>query len=170
MRTNVIFRHPAEYLPRSEEDGILAAGGAQWFATILRRVPGLEIDADLCQEDWGVVLLARRNGKKFWIGLSAWDAEGAWLAHFHHGSLAWFQRFSSSGESALKRLLADVDKVLACEAAISDIVWHDQFEVFDSQPPDCPAPVHGDPGAKDERQYPRSKGRRSAQPRSHRDA
>ena len=86
MRTNVTFRHPGEFVRLSDEDGILAVSGAQWFATLLRRVPGLEIDEDLCQEDWGVVLFARRNGKKFLIGLSAWD-KGALLAHFHNPHL-----------------------------------------------------------------------------------
>src|SRR6516162_6681702 len=103
MRTNVTFRHPAEFVPLSVEDGILAVSGAQWFAALLRRIRGLEIDEDLCQEDWGVVFFARRNQKKFWIGLSAWDSEGAWLAHFHHGSFARLQRFSSSGKKELKR-------------------------------------------------------------------
>jgi hypothetical protein len=93
----------------------------------------LEIDDDLCQEDWGVVIFARRNRKKFWIGLSAWDAEGAWLAHFHHGSFAWLQRFSSSGKNELKRLLADVHEVLASEAAISHIAWHDASELSKPQ-------------------------------------
>ena len=74
MRTNVTFRHPAEFVPVSDADGILAVGGAQWFAALLRRVPALEVDEDLCQEDWGVVLLVRRNQRKFWIGLSAWDS------------------------------------------------------------------------------------------------
>jgi hypothetical protein len=33
----------------------------------------LKIEEDLCQEDWGVVLFARRKRKKFWIGLNAWE-------------------------------------------------------------------------------------------------
>jgi hypothetical protein len=125
MRTKVTFRHPAQFVPLSDEDGILAVSGAQWFASPLRRVPGLMIDADLCQEDWGVVLFARREQRKFWIGLSAWDSEGAWLAHFHHGSFAWLHWFSSSGNNELRRLLADVHDVLACEPAISEIAWHE---------------------------------------------
>src|SRR5262249_12351962 len=112
MRTNVTFRYPAEFVPLSDQDGILAVSGAQWFAALLARVPGLAIDNELCQEDWGVVVFARRNQKKFWIGLSFWDVGGEWLAHFHHGSFPWLQWFSSSGNDELKRLLADVHAML----------------------------------------------------------
>ncbi len=118
--THVTFRHPAEFV--SDAEGILAVSGAQWFAALLHRVPGLEIEDDLCQEDWGVVVFARRNRKKFWIYLSFWD-EGCWLAHFRYRSFAWSQRLSSSGKNELKRLLADVHEVLVSEAAISDIAW-----------------------------------------------
>ena len=87
MRTSVTFRHPAEFVGDSDDGGgILAVSGAYWFVELLRRVPRLQIDQNLCQEDWGVVVFARRNSKHFWIGLSAWNSEGAWLAHFHHGS------------------------------------------------------------------------------------
>ena len=130
--TNVTFRHPAEFVDAGE--GILAVSGAQWFAALLPRVPGLEIDHDLCQEDWGVVLFARRSRKEFWIGLSFWD-EGCWLAHFHHGGwvpwrwASWFQRLSSSGKNELKRLLVDVHEVLVSEAAISNIAWHEDDDM-----------------------------------------
>ena len=50
MRTHVTFRHPTEFVPLSDEDGVLAVRGAAWFAAMLRRVPGLEIDGDPCQE------------------------------------------------------------------------------------------------------------------------
>jgi hypothetical protein len=117
MRANVTFRHPAEFVGDEDDGGgVLAVRGAEWFAALLRRVPGLELDDDFCQEDWGVVFFARRKQKKFWIGLSGWDVEGAWLAHFHHGSFAWLQRFSSTGKSELKRLLVDVHDVLAPRA------------------------------------------------------
>ena len=55
MRNHVIFRHPAEFVPVSGEDGILSADSAEWFMSLLRQIPGLEIEAELCQEDWGVV-------------------------------------------------------------------------------------------------------------------
>jgi hypothetical protein len=144
MRTNVTFRHPAVFVPLSDEDGILAVSGAQWFAALLRRVPDLQIDEDdLCQEDWGVMLFARRNQKKFWIGLSGWDAEGAWLAHFHHGPFAWLQRFSLSGKNEFKRLLADVYGVLASEPAITNIAWHEESEMSKPQPVGFPTPDDG---------------------------
>ena len=148
--TNVTFRHPAEFVDAGE--GILAVSGAQWFAALLPRVRGLEIDHDLCQEDWGVVLFARRNRKEFWIGLSAWE-EGYWLVHFHHGVwvpwrwASWFQRLSSSGKSELQRLLVDVHEVLVREAAISNIAWHRDDDMNkplakqQQQPAGFPTPV-----------------------------
>lgn len=143
MRNNVSFRHPAEFVPLSEEDGILAVGGAQWFLALLRRVPGFQIEDDLCQEDWGVVLFARHDQKKFWIGLSGWDSENAWLAHFHHDSFAWLQRFSSSGKSALRRLLADVHGVLASEPGVSDIVWYEESEIRKTRTAGFATPFEG---------------------------
>jgi hypothetical protein len=44
-----------------------------WFASLLKRVPGLQVEDHLCQEDWGVVVFARRAGKAFWVGLSAFN-------------------------------------------------------------------------------------------------
>src|SRR5206468_3241355 len=97
-------------------------------------VPGLHIDQDPCQEDWGVVFFARRNQKKFWIGLSAWDVDGAWLAHFHHGSFAWLQSFRTFGKNELNRLLADVHNVLVNESAITDITWHEESDMRKPRP------------------------------------
>ena len=143
MRTNVTFRHPAEFVGDQEDGGgILAVSGAQWFAAILRRVPGLELNEDLCQEDWGVVFFARRNQKKFWIGLSAWD-EGAWVAHFHDGSFAWLQWFNSSGHTEMKCLLGDVHKILASEPAITEIAWHEESDMKKPKPAGFPTPIEG---------------------------
>ena len=126
----------------SHDDGILAVGGAQWFVTLLRRVVGLQIESELVQEDWGVVIFARRDGKKFWIGLSMWpDGEHAWLAHCHHGSFAWLQRLSSSGKNELQRLVCDVHSVLASEPAVSDIVWFDESQMRKAQPDGSATPV-----------------------------
>lgn len=143
MRTNVTFYHPAEFVPLSDSDAILAVGGAQWFVALLRRVPGLQIDDHLCQEDWGVVVFARRNQKKFWIGLSTWDAENTWLAHFHHGSFAWLQRFSSSGKSELQRLVSDIHAVLAQEPRVSDILWYEESQMNTAQPAGSQTPAEG---------------------------
>ncbi len=141
MRTHVTFLNPAEFIGASQDGGgVLAVRGAQWFAALLRRIPGLQIDEDLCQEDWGVVFFARRNQKKFWIGLSAWDSDGAWVAHFHHGSFAWFQRFSSSGRNELKRLLTEVHQMLTKEPATSNIAWHEEREMSQSKPAGLPTP------------------------------
>jgi hypothetical protein len=144
MRTNVTFRHPAEYVGDSEDGGgVLAVSGAHWFAALIKRVPGLQLDEELCQEDWGVVFFARRNQKKFWIGLSAWDCESVWLAHFHHGSFAWLQWFTAAGKNELKRLLANVHDVLASEPAISEIAWHEESEMRKPEPAGFPTPVEG---------------------------
>ncbi len=144
MRTNVSFEHPAEFVPVSDEEGILAVAGAQWFVSLLRRVPDLQIDEPLCQEDWGVVIFARSARKKFWIGLSLWpEGEHAWLAHFHHGSFAWWQRLSSSGQRELQRLISDVHAVLTSESAISDIVWYEESQMKKAQPEGFATPVDG---------------------------
>ena len=119
----------------SDEDGILAVDGAKWFVDMLSRIPGLQIDNELCQEDWGVAIRARRDGKKFWIGLSFWpDGENAWLAHFHHGSFAWLQRISPSGKRALNRLVSDVHNLLANDPLVSNIVWYDECEMTKASP------------------------------------
>ncbi len=135
MRTNVTFHHPTGFVPVSDSDAILSVIGGQWFATLLRRVPNLEIDERLCQEDWGVVIFARRSQKRFWIGLSMWpEGEHAWLAHFHHGSFAWLQRFSSSGQREVQRLVNDVHRMLASEPAVSDIAWYEESQMTKTAP------------------------------------
>jgi hypothetical protein len=145
IRTNVTFQHPAEFVGDSEDGGgVLAVRGAHWFAELLRRIPALQIDEDLCQEDWGVVFFGRRNQRRFWIGLSAWDAQGAWLAHFHHASFAWLQRFSSSGENELKHLVAGFHEVLTTEPTISGIAWHEESEMSKPQPASFPTPFESD--------------------------
>jgi hypothetical protein len=141
MRTNVTFRHPAEFVGDHEDGaGILSVNGAQWFAELLRRIPDLHVEHDLCQEDWGVVVFVRRNQKAFWIGLSFWD-EGSWLAHVHHGSFAWLQWFSSAGTKELKQLLTDFHDVLSRESLVSAVAWYDEREMRRSNPTSYPTPV-----------------------------
>jgi hypothetical protein len=123
MRTHVTFRHPVDFVPVSDEDGILSVTGADWFVSLLRKVPDLDLRDGLCQEDWGIVAFAERAERNFWIGLSA-EEEGAWVAHFHHGSWAWLQRFSPSGARELRRLTQDFHRVLANEATVSEITWY----------------------------------------------
>ena len=122
MRNNVTFRHPAEFIPVSEDDGILATSGADWFVSLLQRIDGLSVQSELCQEDWGVVVFAERAGKRFWIGLSLWpEDEQAWLAHFHHHSFAWLQRWSTAGKLELERFVSDFHSVVASEQTIYDV-------------------------------------------------
>lgn len=141
MRNHVTFRHPAQFVPLSDEDGILAVSGADWFATLLRKLPGFDLDEELCQEDWGVVFFGRRNQRKYWIGLSAWGSEGTWNAHFHHGSFAWFQRFSKSAQIEFARLLSDAHTVLKAEAMFSDIAWYEECEMSNPRPASFSVPI-----------------------------
>ena len=123
MRKSVIFKFPAELIPVSEEDGILSTTGALWFRDLLNKVPHLEVDNDLLQEDWGVAILARRNNKRFWIGLNFWD-ENTWLAHFHHRTFALLQRLT--GTSELNNLVFAFHDILKAEAQVSGIEWYEQ--------------------------------------------
>ena len=125
MRNNVTFCYRAEFVPVSDDDGILSVTAADWFVSLLRQVNDLSVRSDLCQEDWGVVVFAERAGKRFWIGLSFWpDDESTWLAHFHHHSFAWLQRWSAAGKQELDRVISDFHAVLAQDPAIRDIAWY----------------------------------------------
>jgi hypothetical protein len=78
----------------------------------------------------GVVVFAERGGKRFWIGLSHWpDDEQAWLAHFHHHSFAWIQRWTATGKRELDRLVTDFHSVLAAEPAVRQIEWYHENEM-----------------------------------------
>jgi hypothetical protein len=88
------------------------------------------VQAELCQEDWGVVVFAERGSKRFWIGLSLWpEDEQAWLAHFHHHSFAWLQRWSTAGKRELERLVGDFHSVLANEPTVRDIEWYHERDM-----------------------------------------
>lgn len=144
MLTNVTFRHPAKFIGDQEEGGgVLVVRGAGWFAKLLKRVPDLQLDENYCQEDWGVVFCAQRNEKEFWIGLSAWRSDKSWLAHFHHGSFAWLQWFSSTGNNELKRLMADFHQVLTSEPLVTEITWYEQSETGKREPVGFPTPTEG---------------------------
>ena len=133
MRTNVIFRHPAEFVPLSYEDGILATGGARWFVGLLHRIPGLWVDDNLCQEDWGVVIFVRRERSEFWIGLSLWpEEEQLWLAHCHQRG--WVQRVTSSGKRALGQLVMELHTVLTNESAVSAVGWYEERQMASASP------------------------------------
>ena len=144
MKNNVTFLHPAEFVRPSDEDGILSVDGAEWFVSLLRKVPDLEIDEKLCQEDWGVVVFVRRAEKKFWIGLSMWpEGEHAWLAHFHHASFSWLQKISSSGQRELKHLISDFHEVLVGDPEVSSVAWYDESDMTKSAPSGSENPGQG---------------------------
>jgi len=133
MRTNVTFRHPAEFVPLSREDGILATGGAGWFVGLLRRIPGLSLDDNLCQEDWGVAIFVRMEQSELWIGLSLWpDEQQTWLAHCHHRG--WLQRVTPSGRRALGRLVSELHSVLSSDPAVSAVDWYEERQMTSENP------------------------------------
>ena len=139
MRTNVTFRHPAEFMPVSEDEGILAVDGAAWFVETLRRIDRLVIDTALIQEDWGVVIFVGRGNCRFWIGLNFWD-EGAWLAHVHHRSFAWFQRLSARGGRELERLALDLHTALESGELVQGVTWHLEAELQMADAPGASRP------------------------------
>jgi hypothetical protein len=141
MRTSVTFRHPAPFVALPEVEDVLAVAGADWFASTLKRIPNATVDENICQEDWGVVFFVRREERDFWIGLSKWDEEGAWTAHFHHGSFAWLQRFRAAAKDALRRLLVDVHSVLSSDPSFSEIAWQEERQMTRAEPASFPTPV-----------------------------
>jgi hypothetical protein len=121
MRNTVTFKFPAPIVAAPDYEGILGVEGATWFFDLLRSIPGLDVEAELVQEDWGVVVFAQRGGRSFWIGLSAME-EHEWVAHVHHGSFAWLQRFSSAGKAGLREVASELDRALR-GAGASSIQW-----------------------------------------------
>ena len=141
MRTHVIFRHPAPFVAVSEEDGVLSVDGSDWFVELLKRIEGLVVRAEPIQEDWGVAVAVERGGNAFWIGLSSWpEFDGAWLAHVHHGSFAWFQRFSATGKREFRRLLSDLHRVLTAEPSVSHVTWYRERDMMKPNPQSHPTP------------------------------
>ena len=144
MRTNVIFSHPAEFVALSPDDGILSVDGASWFVFLLQQIPGLRIESELCQEDWGVVVFAQRNGKRFWIGLSSWpDEDHMWLAHFHHHSFAWLQRWSASGKHELQQLVLAAHAVLSGDPAVPHLAWYRERDMTKANAHGSTNPIEG---------------------------
>jgi hypothetical protein len=142
MRNNVTFVHPAPFEPVSDEDGVLSVAGARWFVEILRRIPGLELDPEPCQEDWGVVVFARRSGSRFWIGVSAWfDFEQGWHAHVNHGSMAILQRFRRAGRQEFARVIEDLHAALGADPRVSSIAWFHEREMGQPNPSPAPTPA-----------------------------
>ena len=142
MHNSVTFQHPAEFVSALEDNGILATGAAGWFVALLGRVDGLLVQSELCQEDWGVVVFAERASKRFWIGLSGGPRdEPGWLAHFHHHSFAWLQRWSTAGRHELRRLVDDFHVVLVGEQAVRNVAWYDESDLNKADAP-CSVTPH----------------------------
>lgn len=127
MRNTVTFHHPAPAAVVPDEDGVLGIEGAGWFLDLLGTIPGIELERDVVQEDWGIVVRARRAGRSYWIGLSTMGKD-EWVAHVHHDSFAWLQRFSAGGRAARAALVGEVDHALR-RANASSLKWFDQSDV-----------------------------------------
>ena len=146
MRDNVTFVHPAPFVGLSgdSDESILAVAGADWFAQLLRRIPGLEVQPELCQEDWGVVVFASRGPARFWIGLSLWpDVPQAWLAHLHVGSYSILDHLRGApkqARAALPALARDLHQVLNTEPAITGIRWYREKEMAHADASGAPNP------------------------------
>jgi hypothetical protein len=141
MRNNVTFQYPAEFVPVPEDDGILSVAGTEWFIQLLQRIDHLSVEKELCQEDWGVVAFAQRNGKRFWVGVSFWpEGEHAWIAHFHHHSFALLQRWSAAGKREFERLVNDFHSVLATDPKVHNIAWYRESDMKGAHAPSSATP------------------------------
>jgi hypothetical protein len=127
MRNLVTFEYPAPYVGASKSEDILGVEGVAWFIEILRRIPSLEIEGDLVQEDWGVVAITRHAKKTFWIGLSA-EREGEWIAHVHHPDFAWVQRVTRSGKRARYELVRALEAALH-DAGATSMTWFEERDI-----------------------------------------
>lgn len=134
MRNNVSFLYPEEFEPVSDEDGILSTQGAKWFVALLQQIADIQVETELCQEDWGVVIFVRRNQKRFWIGLGMCESDYAWLAHVHHHSFALYQRLSRSGNDELERLIKDLNDVLTADPKVSCVQWYREKDMNSCNP------------------------------------
>ena len=127
MRSHVVFNHPAEFVPLSDDEGILGVQGAGWFRKLLLQIPGAEVEEPF-QEDWGVAIGLKRNGMRFWVGLSPlFDDGNHWIAHLHHDAL--LQRFRQAGHDELLTLAEALHQVLASDPLVSNITWHRENEL-----------------------------------------
>ena len=141
MRTEVVFRYPAEFVPLSADDGILSASACEWFLRLLRRVADLRVEEKIIQEDWGAAIKVARGSHRLWIGLSMWpEGDSAWLAHVHHSGFALLQRFSGSGKREFKRLIDDLDRVLHLDPSATEIAWYSKNDLLGTNPNVRPHP------------------------------
>ena len=127
MRTTVSFEYPARFVGTEADDaGVLSIKGAGWFASILGSIPELEVNPQLCQEDWGVVVFTKRRQIAFdfffWGGLAE-DPISSWVAEVRHGGLFGLQRFMTKGQQELRFLVQDFHQTLTRNTQISNLAW-----------------------------------------------
>ncbi len=134
MRTNVTFRHTAKFVPLSDEDGIIAVNGAQWFAALLRRVQALEIDENLCQEDWGRRVICPTQ----WTKVLDWTKCVERKRHMARPLSPWFTGVVAAvrfvWQERIEAFVGRCSPALAGDAAISDIAWYEESEMHKPQP------------------------------------
>ncbi len=145
MRTTVSFEYPAPFVGTEADDaGVLSIKGAGWFASILSSIPELEVDSDLCQEDWGVVVFTKRRKMPFhfffWYGMAE-EPTHSWVAEVRHGGLFGLQRFVPKGQQELNRLVHDFNETLIHNPNISNIAWFNSSDdAFSPKGQSFPAP------------------------------
>jgi len=127
MRTTVSFEYPAPFVGTDPDGGgVLSIKAAGWFATILSSIPELEVDFNLCQEDWGVVVFTKRQKRPFhfffWYGLAE-EPTNLWVTEVRHGGLLGLQRFLPEGQQELRRLVLDFNETLVRSPNVSHIAW-----------------------------------------------
>ena len=138
MRNTVDFVIPTVRWPEESDEreesfsDILLAKDAAWFVDVLRRIDWIVVDAELCQEDWGVVAFVRHDKLRFHVGLSFGGGPGTtevegWHAWVRHGSFTIKQRFTQDGKQALRRLVLDLDRALRASGA-SELAWYDEAD------------------------------------------
>jgi len=132
MRNTVSFRFPAPLIVLSDDDGVVSVQGAGWFLALVRTIPGLELEPAPVQEDWGVLVGARRAGRRYWIGLSSSGSEHEWIARVSHHS--WLQRFRPEGRAAL---VGELDRALRAANA-SSLRWFDERDLNLRAPAETP--------------------------------
>lgn len=137
MRTNVSFRYPA---PCSDHEEIFSVDGAQWFIEILQAIPGIQIDNNLCQEDWGVVVFVQRNDARFWIGIGYRDEE-EWLAFCKPTAASWLPWRRRDYRREFGNLVEAMHDVLKNDASVSEIVWYEEPAMRTPNPKGFATPV-----------------------------
>jgi hypothetical protein len=129
MKKAASFEYPAPFIGTDEDEGgVLSVNGARWFASILNTISGLEVDSDLCQEDWGVVIFVKRNKNPFdvflWGGMS--ETANLWIVELRYGGIFGFQRFWPDARLEFARVLHDLTEALNHDSSVSNIQWFEK--------------------------------------------